>query len=376
MRTVQLGTDVEFAITSPQGPVPANLFLDVLPTKFLSNVDMDDKTYAAPSIDVYGHDDSLLLELSTKKPLLVVGGTSSFSSRSSIGAAISALGTAVREWMPLANAKLQELFVENEGNTIIQCEPQQLYLEGRFPTVSFTSPFDDTWPGMDVLGCRPDMNVFFGADNNPFQKANPEVAGQIRTLGGHMHFSFNKKEAPPIEFFHLLGALISGFDIELEMQTLGLENVNMSQLTGATIRRVLYGQPGSCRMRDYGKDRWGVEFRSTSTTSLINLNTVGLAARYRVAMATLLCAYVNGFNDWDTYYTQSRISTIRGLLSAMAEISNGVTNMRELWVGKNPNSSIERRQLNSLMIDLVTEFQAISDQVRDLQHEPHLRAVV
>lgn len=376
MRNVYIGTDVEFAITGPQGPIPANLFLDTFPSKILPNMEMDSAIYPHPTVDVYGHDDSLLLELSTKKHLLAIGAGSSFSSRAAIGAVLSELGRGVRSWVPAANTYLRKAFIENDVSTEVACSPGEISLEGRFPTISFSAPFTAEWPGMDVLGCRPDMNIFFSADNNPFTKANPEVAGTIRTLGGHIHFSFDKKEIPPIEFFHLMGALVSGFDIEFAMQSENPDTMNLAVLTGDVVRRVLYGQPGSCRMRDYGKDRWGVEFRSTSTNSLINLNTVGIAARYRVAMATLLSAYVNGFSDWNAYYPQNRINDIRAILTVMAEISNTVTNMRELWVGANPKISIERRQLNSIMLDLASHFQAISDHVRDLQHEPLLRNVV
>lgn len=97
-----------------------------------------------------------------------------------------------------------------------------------------------------IFGCDPDLNIFTGKEKIP--PVGVEAAN-LRTAGGHIHISYTFHNE---ETYYKVAQVLACM--------LGLGATIMGD---SAIRRKLYGQAGSVRMKDYG-----VEVRSPSNVWL------------------------------------------------------------------------------------------------------------
>jgi len=99
------------------------------------------------------------------------------------------------------------------------------------------------------FGCDPDFNIYTEEANQPM-----EILGNDRFAGGHIHMSYNT---------HKLGdrsAHIRNLGMWADIY-LGLATVLLSS---KSLRNAYYGKAGNVRIRQYGDDYSGLEYRFPS----------------------------------------------------------------------------------------------------------------
>lgn len=102
------------------------------------------------------------------------------------------------------------------------------------------------------FGCEPDYCAW-NLEENEVDTTNSDIA-KLRTAGGHLHISFLVNDRPP-EIEHSV-ALVKALDIFVGIPMLFYDL--------DTRRRLLYGKAGAFRLKEYGPDVRGVEYRVLS----------------------------------------------------------------------------------------------------------------
>ncbi len=132
-------------------------------------------------------------------------------------------------------------------------------------------------PQAQHVGCSPDFNAWTGEQNPP---VNPELLGNVRTSGGHVHVSW-EIDAVPFEELEDNRTLHQYRMVRMLDLTLGVPSI---LLDTDSRRRKYYGKAGAHRPKEYG-----VEYRVLSNFWIKNSKYMEWVFN-QVKMA---CSYIN-----------------------------------------------------------------------------------
>jgi hypothetical protein len=161
----------------------------------------------------------------------------------------------------------------------------------------------DAPPECLELGCKPSMNAY-GTDAI---KVKDPATFPWRFAGGHMHFGF-KKRPDTVKVVHILDEI------------LGLWSVGAAtNLFTNTRRRKYYGLAGEYRTPRYGKNSWGIEYRTLSNFWLCDPRIAKAALEVatlaiNLAHSKMLKFWRRGFDSTATWINKNRVEEARDVL--------------------------------------------------------------